>query len=327
MSASRPLYWTPYHIYGDQCPQHYLWRFGWPTIDLGNGPGRPKKPPTRRSRHDAVMGIAIQAVLEKFYNDEIWRGFGDNPERVRQMLRAMSDKRLALELHDNYIDWNQSPTREEMLKIVRDGVFGYLKTMKAHRLLGEYARSEVNLVGNINRYESVGSRVDFLIRRADHVTILDGKNSKDKDAKHISDDQIRWHALCFYLGFGKMPNRGGFVFYRYPADEETDEKGIRWVDFTKQDFTDLSDRALAAKTGMRKEEFGAKPTSNACRYCDYKECCPEYKAKRAENAAKRAKHKVPIVEGEEDEGFFDLDIDAFAAKTKAKKEEKKAKKK
>ena len=66
------LYWSSLTMF-EACAQQYLWERGWGTIDLGAGPGKGKPKPLRKSRHHAVMGIVIQAVIERFYNDELYK--------------------------------------------------------------------------------------------------------------------------------------------------------------------------------------------------------------------------------------------------------------
>lgn len=174
---------------------------------------------------------------------------------------------------------------------------GYMKTLKAHRLLGPYARAEVDLVAYVDKWNPIGGRADVIIRREDTgVTIIDGKNSgRYKDGKgglmtYTNPDQLRWYALCFYLAYRQMPSRLGFVFYRFPhgmlkvgADgKETSETepGVEWVQFTKDDLKGLAQRAVDARTGMNKEKFEAQPEPKACRFCDYEVDCPERKGQK-----------------------------------------------
>ena len=66
------LYWTNFRRY-EECPQKFLWYCGRPGFDEGGGDGRPKPKPEKKSEHHAVMGIVIGNVLERFYNDELWK--------------------------------------------------------------------------------------------------------------------------------------------------------------------------------------------------------------------------------------------------------------
>lgn len=291
----------------EKCPRKFLWYSGWEDIDLGQGPGKPKPKPEDKSRHHAVMGIAIQGVLEDFYNKELWKGQHENLEK---MLVDMVRQRFSEELQRNYVDWKQAPSWEELLTICEDGVKNYMKTMKAHKLLGPYAKSEVKLKGKLGDIKIAG-KVDFLIQRSDTgVTILDGKNSKIK-MKYVDPDQLRYYGLVFTRQYGQMPDRLGFVWYRYPYDAEEGEEGVDWIEFTRRDLVSLGERAVAARQGMLRGEFEARPKAKHCRWCDYESVCPERQANLEANRAKRRGKKpasLPIVDaagGPVDFGFFE----------------------
>jgi hypothetical protein len=304
------LYWSSMTAY-EACPQSFLWSKGWGTIDLGQGPGRPKKRPVQRSEHHAVMGIVLANFWEWLYNDEEWkhpRGLLD-----RMLERASKDfSRLLLEKH---IDWRVAPARDEMWEIIEQGIRGYLKTMKHHKLLGPYARSEVDLTCYVDKYTPIGGRADLIFRRTDTgITILDGKNSRRYKNRNKSGpdfitytdpDQLRWYALCFYLSYKRMPDRLGFIYFRYPyGQEQVDadgdpipevddngiptgknliESGVDWVPFTKDDLKGIATRARDAMRGMNREKFPAKPVPKQCRFCDFETVCPERLAQKKAN--------------------------------------------
>jgi CRISPR/Cas system-associated exonuclease Cas4 (RecB family) len=250
------------------------------------------------------MGITIQGVLEDLYNNELWK----NPKGLKDRLIEMTEKRFKLELAGSYIDWNRAPSKEALLRTCVDGVCGYLKTMKQNRLLGPYARSEVDLVGYVNKYTPIGGRVDFLVRRDDTGTsILDGKNSTHK-GKYTDPDQLRWYALCFYLSYHKMPDRIGFVYFRYPhglpiEGSEEVESGVDWVDFSREDLRGIAERAVDARKNMDKEKFEPTPSPSACRFCDYETVCEARQQQKASRSRKRKKNPdIP----DNPEGFFEL---------------------
>lgn len=288
----RTLYWSHLKAY-EECPQKYLWNSGWGDIDLGRGPGKGKPRPLEDSKHHAVMGIVIQAVLEDFYNREWW----SRPELKgsnlrRHLIRATKD-RLASTLPRFHIDYDKI-SFEEMEETCVSGVVGFLSTMKRHKLLGVYAKSEVELGGHATNWLPVGGRADFVIRREDTgITLLDGKNSGTK-MKYVDPDQLRWYALCFSLAYHRLPNRLGFLWFRYPYDEETGEEGIDWVEFNRRDLTELVERAKKVRRGQEKEMFDPKPSAKICRFCDFETVCDARIQNRAANAAKRKKKKKSL---------------------------------
>lgn len=289
--AARSLYWNHISNY-EECPQKALWTSGWETIDLGNGLGKAKTKPLDKSRHHAVMGLVIGRVLEDFYNLEEWK----HPEGLHERLIRATKDRLSEYCIGEYIDWHQSPPYDELETVCVEGVLGYLKTMRQHKLLGAYARSEVQLMGYINKWLPIAGRADFIFRRDDvGVTILDGKNSGLK-MKYVDPDQLRWYALCYALSYQKIPDRLGFVWYRYPYDEAAGEQGLDWVPFSRRDLRELVERAQEVRKGQQKEKFGAVPKASVCRFCDFESVCPERQFDREMNRQKRSAKGLPIVE-------------------------------
>jgi len=269
------LYWTNFRRY-EECPQKFLWYCGWPGHDVGGGDGRPKPVLEQSSYHHAVMGIVIGDAIEKLYNEELWR----SPHDLKIKMKEIVEKEFNYTVSKKYIDYKVSPTRQEMLEVCMDGVLGFLKTLKANKLLGPYSKSEVNLVGYVNQYTPIGGRADIIIRRDDTgITILDGKNSKHK-GKYTDPDQLKWYALCFYLSHNVKPDRLGFVYYRYPYGTPIGdgvEQGVDWIPWEHNDLRALAERAVAVSKGIHKEKFQATPSPKVCKFCDYAEVCPPRK--------------------------------------------------
>jgi hypothetical protein len=304
MGAIPTLYWSHVEAY-EVCPLKGLWKAGWEGIDLGAGPGRPKPQPRDKSRHHAVMGIVVQGVLEDFYNKEEWR----EPVGLQKRLTDATRGRLAVECGSNFIDWHQSPPYEEMEQVALTGVLGYLRTMKAHQLLGVYARSEVKLLGHLTKWLPIGGKADFIIRRDDTgITILDGKNSLTK-MKYVDPDQLKWYALCFALSFQQLPDRLAFVWYRYPHDEATGEQGLDWVTFTKRDLKELAERAQEVRLKQRKLMFDPTPSHAACRFCDFESQCEARQQMKKTNSEKRRKGSLPVI-AESSDGIVELGFGA-----------------
>lgn len=294
------LYWSSLEMW-EQCPQKFLWSKGWGAIEVGGGPGRSKPKPVKKSDHHALMGIVIGNVIEKLYNNELWR----DPPTLSARLLAILDEEFQYRIAKTYIDWQNSPPKTELYAVCREGVEGFIKTLKANRLLGPYARSEVELLAFANKYTPIGGRADIIIRRDDTgLSILDGKNAQTK-GKYTNPDQLRWYAMCFFLAHKEFPARLGFVYYRYPygktvlddqgvpvLDEQGKEKieqGVDWVSYEKDDLKTLVGRAIEARKGMDKERFDATPTPQNCKFCDYETVCPprlEQKALNRRNSPK-----------------------------------------
>lgn len=310
MTKPFTLYWSNLALY-EECPQKFLWGRGWGEIDLGNGPGRPKTPPIKRSEHHAIMGIVLADFWEALYNEEEWRQPG-----VESRLLQRAQQEFDTLCRTKFIDWRLAPPRQEMWATIEAGLLGYFSTMRAQKIIGLYARSEVDLATYVDQWTPIGGRADLIIQREDTgVTILDGKNSKryknPNKAKgapplitYTDPDQLRWYALCYYLIHGVMPDRLAFVYFRYPygapvLDENGQvvleqapdsptfvpkrEEGITFVPFDQKDLEGLATRAKNTLRGMRAEKFDATPSPSVCRMCDFETVCPQRQAQKAAN--------------------------------------------
>lgn len=318
------LYWSSMTRYED-CPQQFLWSRGWGNIDVGGGPGRRKPLPYERSEHHAVMGTVIGQVMEDFYNKEEWR---NGPGLTQRLLMSMKQA-FNREISRRHIDWRMAGSQHEMEATIKEGVLGFLRTMKAHKLLGPYAKSEIDMVVYVNPTTPIGGRADLILRRDREpytgISIFDGKNSKRyKDGKgglitYTDPDQLRFYALCFFLQFERMPDRLGFIYFRYPHGnvvldaegeqvigpdgEPEKESGIVWVDFTEEDLKGLAARAIAAREGMEREDFHANPVPKKCQFCDFETVCTERQEQKAKNR-RRTKQVGGKLDGAGD--FVDL---------------------
>lgn len=313
----------------EDCPQRFLWSRGWGTIDCGGGPGRRKPKPVQRTEHHAIMGIVMANFWEWLYNDEEWKHPIGMTNRLLKKAR-LDFNRMCIE---KFIDWRLAPSKDEMWEVIESGIKGYIKTMKANKLLGPYAKSEVDLTCFVDKWTPIGGRADLIFRRSeDGITILDGKNSRRyKDRKtggwmtYTDPDQLRWYALCFYLSYGKMVDRLGFVYFRYPYGQEvldTDgdltpevdaesgiptglnvtEEGVAWVAFDREDLKGIATRAKDAMRAISREKFPANPVPKLCKFCDYETVCPERVAQRKANRRTR-KAKDPLLAETTGTGF------------------------
>lgn len=312
------LYWSHIEMY-EECPRKFLWYRGYGTIDLGRGPGRGKPLPERKSEHHALMGNVICAAIESLYNDEWWR----EPQGLVSRLDEFVRKEFSVALAKSHIvwsetpdnpRWDEAPTREELLQTCLDGVLNYLKTMKRNRLLGPYAKSEVELFALLNKYTPIAGRPDVIIRRDDTgVMILDGKNAKTP-GKYTNPDQLRWYALCFYLAYHTLPSRLAFVYFRYPESNPPKDfkgppeswTGLVEVPFAKEDLKPLSERAVETHRAITKELFDPTPSFKACQFCEFQSVCDAHAERKMTNIRKKTPKSEAEVALESATGILDL---------------------
>lgn len=302
----KSLYWSSLSCYED-CPQKFGFKYGIPGVDQGGGVGRPKPVPERRSEHHMIMGTVIQEVIEAFYNNELWKAVVRKEVTAKELaanLKQMTSKVFDRETSDEgrFIDWRNAPAPLDLLETCVKGVLGYLRTMRAHHLIGEWARAEYRLLGFVDDKTPIGGIADVIIRRdknennpdrpATGITIIDGKNSKHK-GRYSSPDQLRWYALLLYLSHGVLPDRLGFVYYRFPygmskgSDTDEIEEGVEWVEWDKNDLRGLAQRAVDARRAIGRKEFEARPSPPMCKFCDWEDVCPQRQAQKEANRRKR----------------------------------------
>jgi hypothetical protein len=328
--APRPfkLYWSNIEAF-EECPQRFLWKRGYGTIDVGGGPGRPKPIPQeeRSSEHHALMGTVIAATLERLYNDELWR----EPATLATTLTEIVRKEFSLEIPRRYLkyaegrepQWNESPPHDALIQVCLDGVINYLKTMKRNRMLGPYARAEVDLSTVLDKDVPIAGRPDLIVRRDDTgLSIYDGKNSLNP-GKYTNPDQLRWYALCFYLAYHTVPNRLAFIYFRYPegsppkdyAEDPETWTGLVEIPFQKDDLKIIAHRARETYKAITKEYFDPTPSPKACRFCDYQSVCDARKA-TVQIRTKRPKSEAESVI-ESSSGMVEFGMGDGFAKSKA----------
>jgi hypothetical protein len=299
METKKPLYWSTLRMY-EECPQKCLWSRGSPGVDLGAGPGRRKPVQDLRSEHHLVMGCVIADVMERLYNDELYK----DPTRLISRLRELVETFFESEMAKRHIDYGAwgCPDRDEMLRVCMDGTLGYIRTMKLNRILGTYAMAEVDLRTQIDKWNPVGGRADLIVTRPDSgTTIYDGKNSKYV-GKYTDPDQLRWYALMYFLAYGKLPDRLAFIYFRYPAGTPPDEgvppdsewTGLVEVPFTRDDIKGIAQRGKDAGKSMWKGEWDPTPSPSVCKFCDYENVC---EARQAQKASNRRKKKPAMLDG------------------------------
>lgn len=302
---TRTLYFSTLELY-EKCPQRFLWTRGQRGIDVGGGPGNPKPLPFRESEHDKLMGGALSRVIEDLYNKELWRS-------PKTLVMAMEDSaRLAFrkELVTRYLS-HRSPPHEDLLSTIIQGAKGYVETMKRNRLLGPYARSEVDIVTKISPEDpfQIGGRPDILIRREDTgVMILDGKNSKTP-GKYVDVDQLRWYALCYLKAYEEKPSRIAFCYFRYPPSnppegfDPTTWTGL--IDGTLDEgcFDNLAVRARKTVEALEAHLFDPTPSPKNCKFCPYESVCDARIAQKAARSNGRPRKKLSVLS---DYGFDEL---------------------
>lgn len=274
-----------------ECPRQYYFN-------------RVKKypPSTPDSKHNALLGTVIQAVFEKYFNERMWEALPLSI--VEEELQDFGRLRFFQFLDEETINWKSPSCKvtpaslQEELSLYIPQVLAYLHEAGLH---GPITVSEVDFKQPLEDGLTLVGFVDFIIQLPDGSTlILDGKSTKHKS--RVDPKQLRFYALLFFLKYHKLPDRMGFLYYRYcgtegrdrPQNQDPLEQGpIEWTPVVLDELLALRQDLLLAADQIRELDFTgvppASPTPSLCQYCSWEPRCPERLAQKKANSDKRSK--------------------------------------
>ncbi len=285
------LSYSGYKTYED-CPRSYWYKYIAKIAVL--------KPD---NRVHMLYGAAVGYVFELFYNDQLWRR-KDVHQALLELVPQILEKVMRRETTKGGVfDWKDPELRsgsrslEEVRKEVEESIPGGLETIRMHRLLGKKAFAELKLDSQVEGHTLAG-RSDFVINRVpphNDLVIIDGKGSRWRD-RYVDQRQLEWYAMLYQEKFGRLPDRVGFLFWKFKPGDNLD-----WVPFTPKDIEALRQRALDVIQTIESAERGIRaslPLAEAfpayagrdCKRCSFSSACPEGKAYLSQES-------VPIPEG------------------------------
>lgn len=277
---------------------------------------------TPDDRLGSIFGTTVGRLFEHFYNNKVWRETHPqafvmsqvdsilddvlkeetSPSRLRKagvlLWRDPSDPKARSTTYAN---------RDEIAADVRDAVSRGFSIIRQHRLLGPRAEAEVKLDSDVEGHR-LGGRADFIIHRTkphhDRI-ILDGKGSRYRD-KYVDVKQLLWYSMLLREREGVLPDRVGFVFWRFDAQEAVD-----WFEVTSKDVDDLLHAVITrievTESGLKllgtekdlnavAEIFPKNPNAQNCRFCPYANAavCPEG-LPFVDKGKKKSQKKLPKV--------------------------------
>lgn len=234
-----------------RCPkQYYLKRVIGVQVDEGDPKYR-------------YIGSVLQALIEKFYREELWTQGNLAYDILQWSLPAISDALVAEER--NHFVFEDPSRREEADARVISLMFKALNTIKTERLIGIEHLVEHELVLTVGDY-TVHGRADLIIRAPDtSLGILDGKAG----ASTPDQDQLRLYSLACDETLHQLPTRVGF--WRYAKGK------VCWKKVQPKvlvHFLEGLTRTLERiDSGEQQAQVG-----KACRSCDFRPGCPEGQA-------------------------------------------------
>lgn len=241
------------------------------------------KPPFQPNKYFAIYGMTIQKFFQYYTNYYLKQGSISTPEQIKSKLKIVWDKILT----ENYVDWTDVFVRKSDSEIFEDVYNDILANIKAFDFFKK-ASSEVKLTINLkNSGDVIVSKLDFVYTDdSGEIIILDGKGT-DKIG-NVDIDQLYFYALVYLLHHGKLPNKLGFLYWKYQK--------IDYLTFTRDDIVKFKNKlALVKKTIKEDKIFAANVgLSKSCKYCPYTLVCEECIAKRASNKEKKVAKGLSI---------------------------------
>lgn len=269
------LSYSGFKLY-QQCPRQYWHRYIGKT-----------QPPTPDNRVNMLFGSAVGAIFETFYNEKLWNQ-GNVLEACLALVEPTVTRIMKEESRKGMFCWTDTKANyhslDSVLDAVKEAVPNGLAIIKHHRLLGPVAQAELKLDSAYGGH-LLGGRADFVIKRtAPHfdLVILDGKGSRHRE-KYVDGMQLRWYAMLYQMQFNVLPDKLGFVFWRWPP-----KKAMDWETYTPEGLADLAKTAVKAiehiESGVQTLKgadpvgtglFAAIPEKMQCKLCSYSSSCPE----------------------------------------------------
>ncbi len=242
----------------------------------------PKTEP--QDEYYAVFGSVVQKYFEYFCNSpESNYTKASSREEVSILLQPLWDKAISRAT----INWKGFGKRLSPEAYFESAVDCVWECLKSDIPIRGFV-SEIKLVEKMKSGDSYVGVLDFVKEIKDEEgnvidgIILDGKTT-DKLGKNLSKDQLLSYAYLFYKKNGVVPSKVGFYYYRLRVAE--------MYDVTLEDIEVLRKKLLVGLMAIKTDaEFKATPSSNACKYCDWRSSCQEYiEGKKKRNAEKTAK--------------------------------------
>jgi CRISPR/Cas system-associated exonuclease Cas4 (RecB family) len=240
-------------------------------------------PPVKSSAYFSLYGRLIEAFFKKYTNQYTKQKTGLSNEDIRSILKNMWDHLL----NTSYVCWDDPWVKESSDQIF-ESVYSDVLLNIAKFDLWVRSKSEVSYEIFLKKSRDVITcRLDFIWPKSDGtVEIIDGKGTNKMD-KNVDVEQLFFYALVYMLKNRKLPDKIGFLYYRYQL--------IKYVDFDLQTILDFKDKLVIVKRSIKETKvFEPKVgLSKQCKWCDYRFTCDAYAAKKDANAEKRSIIKTP----------------------------------
>lgn len=208
-------------------------------------------------RLGSIYGSVVGKLFEDFYNEQLYRKaqpqgevLGRVDDTIQQIIKQETTttskwRTAGVLLWKGPKKEGKNPkamygTVDELAADVRDAVARGFTIIRHYRLLGKDARAEVVLDSVVGGHK-LGGRSDIIMTRvkphSDEI-VLDGKGSKWRDA-YVDARQLKWYAMLFREQFKRLPDRLGFVYWRFDPPESVD-----WLEVTATEIDEFKKGVL-----------------------------------------------------------------------------------
>jgi DNA helicase-2/ATP-dependent DNA helicase PcrA len=207
--------------------------------------------------HTVVYGKLIHTCVNFYYKNKIGGkkiGLSDLLDYYRENWRS-----------EGYLNKAHEEKRFEVGRMTLESFF---QREEEKKILPTYLEKEFKvaigfekLVGRFDRIDVVNGKVYIIDYKSSSV-----KDKKEADKRTRQSLQMDIYTLAYKLTFDKLPEAVQLYFL---------ESGI--VGSAKKEESNLEkviDRIKEVSTGIRQQNFEAKPKYNACYWCAYSQICP-----------------------------------------------------
>lgn len=261
--------------------------------------------PEKESKYFALYGITVQKFFEDYCNFYLPQGKDfKSKDEIYKAVKQRWDYILSRPY--NYVKWDDPWCRESSDQIFNSVYLDVLAIMEKIKIF-ESCKSEVKMGVKLkNSGDELFGRIDFIYKNPvdSTVEILDGKGTAKMD-KNVDPEQLYFYALLYLLTYKKLPDKIGFIYWRYQV--------IHYLDINMDILMEFKNKFALVKKSIKKDkEYKPKVgLSKGCKYCPYKVECDAWMQKKEANMKRkeeRDKAKGLVIDAPKTGGVITLEL-------------------
>jgi len=246
------------------------------------------------NEYHALYGKLIGRFFELYCNDWRFKTPYLFPDVIRERMNKLFDGMLLTAT----VDWSAPGCGPDRNMIVEQAVVDAIRIMEGPSL--NYflsTRAEIAIELKLSSGDYLTGRLDFAHTEplSKLIWIFDGKGTGTV-GKNVSNDQLYWYALLYFIHFKVLPTQLAFYYFRLDHYDP--------IPFNLDILNDFRARvSLTMKSIVNRSTFEATPCAKACKYCPYANSCSEGMLSKA------SRKKPSKVTGLSDEGIIEFGLD------------------